>query len=328
MNTLFCSVGRRVELLRAFKQAYSDLGMEGRIVALDADPLAPALHEADTPYVVPRLTDPEYVPTLLAISQRERVDLVFTLLDEEIPLLVAHRGKLEESGARVVLVPDEASVISSDKLLSHQLFRSIGVPVPNTWLPDEARNDSLPYPVFVKPRFGSAGNGCFRVRDKRELTFFLDYVPDPIVQEFLPGPEITNDVICDLNGKVLAVVSRRRLQVRSGEVAKGVTLHDPEIMEHCVHIAERLKAIGPLNIQCLMRDGKPYFTEVNPRFSGGVPLAIAAGVPVAHWLLSSASGRPVQAPPLGTYMSDLHITRFDDSFFLKPQDLGELHSPD
>ncbi|HHH82980.1 MAG TPA: hypothetical protein ENL35_08315, partial [Chloroflexi bacterium] len=43
INLLFTSVGRRVELMNAFREAYARLGLRGRLVAPDTDPLAPAL---------------------------------------------------------------------------------------------------------------------------------------------------------------------------------------------------------------------------------------------------------------------------------------------
>jgi carbamoyl-phosphate synthase large subunit len=43
VNLLFVSAGRRVELLRLFRQAYRRLRLDGRIIATDIDPLAPAL---------------------------------------------------------------------------------------------------------------------------------------------------------------------------------------------------------------------------------------------------------------------------------------------
>ena len=43
VNILFTSVGRRVELVRAFRRAYERLKLAGRIVAVDIDPLAPCL---------------------------------------------------------------------------------------------------------------------------------------------------------------------------------------------------------------------------------------------------------------------------------------------
>lgn len=324
IHILFTSVGRRVELLRAFKRAYADIGLTGNIVAVDIDPLAPALQEAHRPYIVPRLSDPAYIPTLAKICRREQVYLIFPLIDPDILVLARHRQELQATGARVVVISQEAATTTADKWLTYQFFRQLNVPIPCSWLREEARNTHLEYPVFIKPRFGSAGKQTFKVRNKRELTFFLDYVPDPIVQEYLPGPEITNDVICDFEGNVLSIVSRQRIEVRWGEVAKGKTIYDPDIIQHCVTIAKRLKAIGPITVQCMLRDGKPHFTEINPRFGGGVPLGIAAGVRSPHLLLALAAGRPVEIPPLGSYQVGLYLTRFDDSFFLSEEDYARI----
>ncbi len=55
INVLFTSAGRRVELLRAFRAAYSLLGIIGYVIALDADPLPLALQIADKPFIAPCL---------------------------------------------------------------------------------------------------------------------------------------------------------------------------------------------------------------------------------------------------------------------------------
>jgi carbamoyl-phosphate synthase large subunit len=316
INVLFTSAGRRVELLRAFRQAYADLSLAGSIVAIDADPLAASLQVADRTHVVPRIENPAYVSTLVEICRRENVGAIFPLIDPEIPLLATHRSELEGFGARVVVIPDAAVAIARDKALTYEFFQRSGIPSPRTWTAEEIVGTDPELPLFVKSRFGSAGEHAVKVNYQRELSFFLEHVPDPIVQEFLSGPEITNDVVCDLSGNVLAVVSRQRIEVRQGEVAKGKTIHDPRIIDYCVTIAKGLEAIGPITVQCILKDGEPYFTEINPRFAGGIPLSIAAGVPAPHWFLALFAGLPIQPPPLGTYQAGLVLTRFDDSFIL------------
>jgi carbamoyl-phosphate synthase large subunit len=316
VSVLFTSAGRRVELLRAFRQAYRLLGLQGQIVALDVDPLAPALQVADRPYVVPRLDSPDFIPTLVDICRRDRIDLVFPLIDPDIPVLAAHKAAIEAAGARVAVVPPQAAAIAADKWQTAQFFRSLDLPAPRSWLPEQIDSRAAAYPLFVKPRHGSAAQHTFQVRNAEELAFFCRYVPDPIVQEWLPGPEITSDVICDLDGEVLGVVSRKRIEVRWGEVAKGVTVYDPAIAEACVRIARALPAIGPITVQCMLKDGVPHFTEINARMGGGLPLGIAAGADSPRWLLARAACIPIAIPPLGSYRTGLHLTRFDESFFL------------
>jgi carbamoyl-phosphate synthase large subunit len=324
VNVLFTSVGRRVELVRAFRRGYAELGLEGAIVGVDADPLAPALRECDEALMVPRLDEPHYVSTLVELCAQWRVALLFALIDTEIPLLAQHRDELEATGARPMVVAGDAAQVTADKLATAELFERLGVPAPACWQGEAARDGDLPFPAFVKPRFGSAGAHAHTVADREELAFWLPRVPEPIVQEHLPGPEITTDVLCLEEGEVAAAVSRRRLEVRTGEVAKGVTVRDERILEHCASIARELRVRGPITVQCLMRDEEPCFTEVNPRFGGGLPLALAAGMHAPRWLLAHAAGMEVELPPVGGYEVGLYMTRYDESFFLTEEHRAAL----
>jgi carbamoyl-phosphate synthase large subunit len=116
------------------------------------------------------------------------------------------------------------------------------------------------------------------------------------------------------------------MEVRSGEVSKGETVFVQEILESCIQIAKALPAIGPITVQCIMQENKPYFTEINARFGGGVPLAAAAGADITTWILQHIAGLPVVNLPLGTYTRGVFMTRYDDSFFLTEADCDKLAS--
>jgi carbamoyl-phosphate synthase large subunit len=324
VNVLFTSAGRRVELVRTFRRAYEELGLDGEIVAVDIDPLAPALQEADRAFIVPPLDHPGYVTALVECCREQGIDLVFPLIDPDVPVLADQREALAAAGARAMAVPPDAARTAADKRATAQLFERLGVPSPVWWTGEDALAADLAFPVFVKPRFGSAGEHANAARDRAELEFWLRSVPEPIVQEHLPGAEVTSDVLCLEDGEVAAVCSRQRIEVRSGEVAKGVTVHDQRIVDRCAQIAEALEARGPITVQCLLRDGEPLFTEVNARFGGGAPLGFAAGMRSPHWLLAHAAGRDVELPPLGSYQVGLYMTRFDESFFVAEEDRAEL----
>lgn len=317
INVLFTSVGRRVELVRLFRQAYETLGLDGRLVGIDIDPLAPAVNDVDTFYIVPHINQPDYIPTLRKICETESIDLVFPLIDPEIPILSQNRTLLGETGAKLVVIPQRGVEIVNDKWKTYGFFQQIGVHRAQSWI--ERGDIPDDFPLFIKPRAGSAAKYTFKVNNQRELKFFFDYVPHPIVQEYLPGPEITCDVLCDLEGNVLAITQRQRIEVRSGEVVKGMTVHYPQIQEGCIKIAQGLEAVGPITIQCMMKDDVPHFTEINPRFGGGLPFAVRAGVHAPLWLLSTLmTDKSIKIPPLGTYEVGLYMTRFDDTYFITP----------
>ena len=323
-NILLTSVGRRVELVRIFKRALESLDVAGKVVAIDADPLAPALRLADTPLLVPLIADEQYVPTLLDICRREQIAFVFPLIDPDVLLLARHRRQFEQIGTRVTGMTREPIETARDKWQTMKFVRGLGLPAPRSWLPEDITAEEMDYPLFIKPRWGSSSQHTYRVESAREMEFFLDRVPDPIIQELLPGPEYTTDVTCDPEGEILAVVSRRRITTRDGEVARGVTLYDPVVTAHCVTMAKAMGAAGPICIQTMFKDGVAHVTEFNARFGGGFPLSVAAGINAVELFIARAVGRDVEVPPLDGYRCGVYMTRFDESFFLSEDERGNI----
>ncbi len=323
-NILFTSAGRRVELLRSFRRAYDELNLSGNRIAVDIDPLAPVFQTADVCYRVPRLDDPEYIQVLVSICRREQVDLIVPLIDPDVPILAKHRQIFEMEGAKLAVISSESAEIVGDKWATFNFFRRFSLPTPTTWLPHDPALRTQSFPLFVKPRRGSASQQTFKVNNWKELEFFSDYVTDAIIQEFLPGQEVTTDVVCDLEGEVLAVVSRQRIEVRAGEVAKGVTVYEPDIEAVCRTIARALPAIGPITVQCIFKDSRPCLTEINARIGGGFPLGIMAGSDSLKVLLSRIAGVPFDHHRSDKYVSGLYCTRYDDAFFLSQEDHERL----
>ena len=50
LNILFSSVGRRVELVKAFRDASNELKIKSKLIGVDMDELAPALNFVDKKY--------------------------------------------------------------------------------------------------------------------------------------------------------------------------------------------------------------------------------------------------------------------------------------
>ena len=67
MNILLTSVGRRVELLKAFRYSMKRANIAGKIIATDLQKSAPAFFVADAAELVPKIGDSDYVEKLLDI---------------------------------------------------------------------------------------------------------------------------------------------------------------------------------------------------------------------------------------------------------------------
>jgi len=313
-NILLTAGSRRVPLVQAFRTALRSLGLPGSVIVTDVNPLSPAVHVADRSYRVPMATHSDYVPELLALCEAEGVRLVVPTIDDELPILGRATDQFARRGALLACSGEDTAAVCNDKFLTCDRLRSAGVEAAVTYLPGTLPVGLAP-PLFIKPRVGRGAVGAFAVRSPQELAFFLSYVPDPVVQEYLDGPEYTIDVLCDLSGRPVSIVPRERVVIRAGVIDRGRTVNDPRLLSLAEQACAAIPFVGAVNIQCRMRGEVAAIFEINPRFSGGIPLTIQAGADFPEMLIKLALGRQV-APAIGAFKDDLWMTSFESSFFI------------
>lgn len=314
-NVLITAGSRRVPLVQGFQRALSQSVNGGVVVVTDVNPMSPAVYAADRSFRVGLSKDSGYIEQILAIAIGERVGLVVPTIDDELELFGHARARFAEHGILVAVSRPETSSLCDDKFATCRTLASRGVAAARSWLPDGLPERPV-FPLFVKPRHGRGGLGAYSIRNPRDLAFFLDYVDGPIVQEYLTGPEFTIDVLCDFSGRPLSIVPRRRDVIRAGVIDRGCTVNDPALIALAEACAAAIPFFGAINIQCRVVDTTPVVFEINPRFSGGIPLTIEAGADFPRMLVDLAAGRPV-APTVGQFRDRLWMTNYEASVFLE-----------
>lgn len=313
-TVLISSAGRRVALLRAFQEAVRPLS--GRVIAADASPLSAAAHLADARFVVPRCTSPEFVDFMLDLCQREGVRLIVPTIDPELLVYAEHRDRFAAIGTRVLVSSKQVIEIGAKKDLTARWLTDNGLPAPRTCSIDQAL-DTLPLPFIVKPVAGSASIGVRTIRSPVELSA-VTRDADYIAQEIASGDEYTVDVLLTQDGDFVDAVPRRRIEVRAGEVSKGITARVPELESLARDLAAKLPgAQGVINFQAFFEPAgrRAKIIEINPRFGGGYPLAHHAGANFARWLVEETAGLKPISP--GTWREGVLMLRYDDAVFIE-----------
>ena len=298
---LFTCAGQRVDIVSAFGRAGATT------VAVDVNPLAPALYHADRYELVVRVDDPGYVSQLTELVSEHGIDLVVPLTDLDQLILAGARDDL---GAALLLSPADVAERMGDKFLAHQTFEALGIPSPPSWLPENLPAE-LDFPVLVKAREGFGSRHIYRAHDREELDFHLARTPVPsFVQALCRGEEFSVDVFSDFEGRCLNAIPRTMIESKGGESIKGMTIKDWDLIEHGRRVAEALPIWGPANIQCFREpDGTLLVTDVNPRFGGAFPLPLAAGSRYPELALALANGERPE-PAVGDFLEGVVMTRF------------------
>lgn len=318
LNILLSSGGRRIGLMECLRDALRDNGVQGKLLVTDSSLDAPAIHLADRSWTVTRCSDPSFVTAVLAIAIREQVKVIVPTIDSEL-LPFAENSKVFRAHGIFIQISDPITVrICRDKVLTHKWLVTHGFPTVRQCAPESAlaNPDDWKLPLVMKPRDGSASKGVRIIRSHDELRSLSELDDSLIVQDIAPGAEYTINVFVDQHGQCVCAVPHQRLEVRSGEVSKAVTVKDPQVMNLGARIAEALPgARGMLNIQCFKSDrGDLKVIEINARVGGGYPVAHCAGARFTHWLIEEYLGRPSTAE-FDKWQDDLAMLRYDEAIF-------------
>ena len=263
-----------------------------RVVGVDCDPSAVGLHLAADSGLVPRASDPHFVRQLAKLARQTKATALVCTVAEEIPSLCAEGELLTEVGLASWLPTADAVRSCTDKWRFAQICRENAIPAPATAL---GSAQGVPGPWIVKPRFGRGSRGIYPVDTVEELRWIRPRVRDPLVQTRISGEEFTVDALVDPSGQLAGAVPRWRLETKAGISTKGRTFHCEPLVSQVARLFDVLGLVGPANIQGFRTtSGEFTFTEVNPRFSGGLPLSLAAGADFVGEYLRGLEGLPVR----------------------------------
>ncbi|MCM1057003.1 MAG: ATP-grasp domain-containing protein [Firmicutes bacterium] len=318
MNLLLTSIGKRIQLIEHLKNTF-------RVVGADASGRNAARYFTDGFYQAPRCDEAGYVSALLAICEREQIDMLIPLYEGEFPVLNKARGQFEELGVHLALSGEQVIDVCNDKRRTAAFFEKYDIPAPRVYSRDQAEAAGR-YPLIVKPFDGMGSRGVFQAENREQLDFFCRYVDKPLIQDCAVGTEYTIDVLCDEGGTPVYIVPRIRLEVRSGEVVKSRTAKRGILVRETKRLLEALNregsVAGPLTVQCFLSGGsdeeKISFIEINPRFGGGVPLSFAAGADYGKALGEMCGGKRwgvrTEEEYLGDF-SELTMLRYEQAVY-------------
>lgn len=261
-------------------------------VTADCDPLAAGLHLAGDAGVVPRADDPEFVGHLLKLADRTGATTLVCTVAEELPALAAATADLDRAGVRHWLPSADAVATCVDKWAFAAACTAADVPSPATGL---GSADGVPGPWIVKPRTGRGSRDVYTADDLGELGRALARVPEALVQTRLGGTEFTVDALVDRDGVLAGAVPRWRLVTKAGISTVGRTFDHPELVAAVSTLLVAVGLTGPACVQGFVDDAGTFaFTEINPRFSGGLPLSLAAGADLVGEYVRGVDGLPVR----------------------------------
>jgi carbamoyl-phosphate synthase large subunit len=267
-------------IVKAIRQSTLD----ARIATADPNPLSAGLFWADEAYLIAMADAPDYLDRLGKVLATAQPDIVIPGTDVELPIMAAHRERIEEQfGTRVLVSDPRVVAIADDKYLTFEFLNDGGFAPPASALPEdnEALNrliDAVGFPLVVKPRIGARSIGVGVVSTRHELNEAVGDRRGLVVQECVGGDdeEYTASVIVFDGEPQASIVMRRDL--RDGNTYRAFCGSYPDLNRQVKELGATLRPYGPANFQFrLDSEGRARVFEINGRFSGTTPLRALVG---------------------------------------------------
>ena len=209
-------------------------------------------------------------------------------------------------------------LMTHDKAKTFEFAMERGIPVPKTYFVGsmeeiEEISDTIEYPVVVKPRCKTTWvNGkamMLKVTSKNYVTEKKDLVTIsedifkksgkmPLIQEYIHGDGYGVEVLLN-HGEPRAIFMHKRLReypITGGASTLRKSVYNEKLKNIALDLMEGLKWHGVAMVEFKIdkKDGEPKLMEVNGRFWGSLPLAIASGVDFPYLLHKMATEGDVE----------------------------------
>lgn len=326
MNILLTSAGRRAYIVDYFK---SCKGI-GKVHASNSV-FTIALKRADAYFLSPLIYDDSYIPAIIGYCKENHITAVLSLFDIDLLILAKNREAFIKAGIQLILAPAEFVEICNDKWKTYTFLIENGMQSPKTFLhikdvKKAISNGDLSYPIIMKPRWGMASMGIYKVENDLELDVFsekckrdifnsyLKYessmTADEVIiyQEIMQGEEYGLDVINDLQGNYIGTYAKQKVSMRSGETDLGKTAESKIFEEYTKKISRLSKHEGILSVDCFKNEHGFFIIEMNCRISGHYPLAYLAGMNYPQLLVDWLNGKETN-PDLLHFETGLYIIK-------------------
>ncbi len=262
----------------------------------------------------------QFIRDLLQLAPGHRAVIPVTL--SSILAVAEHREEVNRVLGTAVASPESIRVANDTNTLL-PLAARVGVPIPVTTTMHEGERvedlaDRIPYPVVIKYRAGEElflpPEQRYAIVQNREVfinTFTAMHRRQsyPLVQEYVPGAGFGVSAVFDHRHQPVALFQHKRLReypVTGGPSCFCESVHIPRLTELAMKLLKELNWVGVAMVE-FKQDAAGDFRlmEINPRFWGSIPLALAAGVPIPLLLYQVAVGENIT--PVTTYRTGVRL---------------------
>ena len=278
-------------------------GEEIYVVGINCEDTALLRKGVDAGYVVPRIDDDMYVPTLMNICLKEQVDVILPFITAELPIACLYKPVLEGIGTKVSVSSLESLRIAGDKTRLMKMYPDLmpkqTIATSTDAIMKFAEEIGYPEKKFcckLPNRCGGLGFCIIDEEKGRDLTLYNKFglnryitmsmlidlaahcEDEIILQEYEEGTDYSMCILAE-NGEVLYGLGFEASLMAFGSAMFAEIRQNEQALEIARKVTKDTGLDGNACFDFIMKpDGSVKLLEVNPRLSATLPFIARAGL--------------------------------------------------
>ena len=284
MRILLTNVGRRTYFIKYFNDLIKKNKNIEIFVSDRTRNVASYFTEISKFLVLPKVIGNHkiYIESLLKVCQKNKIDLLIPLSDLDLLPLSLNKSKFKKINCDIIVSSSKIIQICENKIKLTKFLKNNNIKHPIIY----SKLEDIKLPCISKPVNGSGSKNTFIYLKKSELPHTLKQ--GHIYQKMIIGNEYGLDILNDLNGNFVSYCLKKKVEMRSGETDKAITINNKKILNLSKKISKNLKHIGNLDCDLIIDNiDTPYIIDFNCRFGGGYPFTHAVGLNFLEFLINS-----------------------------------------
>ena len=313
-----------------------------RIVGTDMNYDETILQMVDAFYQVPKALDPNYIPRVLEICDKEKVDILLPTMSAELIPIIENMAEFDSRGIKVSVSNRRSIEICNNKLRFYQFMKDNGLPMVDFYEANSVEEvkeafKKLDYPnkpVCMKALELSGSRGI-RIVDPSKSRFdilfgekpnsvYISYeelieilsekekMPKVCVMEAMTGSEFSIDLVAD-HGKVLYMCGRQSNTIIASIPQTATLFKDERAYKICEDVVRLLEIDGQADFDFRYdKDGNPILMEVNPRIAATMKIFKEGGMNLVYLRIKQLLGE--ELPEIDVKYGVKLVRRYIDMF--------------
>ncbi len=315
------------------------------VVGINCEDTALLRKGVDSGYVVPKITDPEYVPTLMKICNDEAVDVILPFITAELPIALEYKHALELAGTKVSVTSKESLEIVGNKIEMAKKYPKL---MPRQAVITNRKNAEWEISRFAGSIFYPENKMCCKLPDKcggvgfavideekgKDITLFnkfgqnryitLDMLIELasctderiILQEYEEGTDYSVCILAD-HGEVTHMLGFEASLMAFGSAMFAEIKENEQAYEIARTVTKDTGLDGNACFDFMMKpDGSVKLLEVNPRLSASLPFIAKAGLNLPYLRIKQLLGRDYRSMPVSINFKLRMSKNYESEYFV------------